>query len=386
MPNSANWDRMVQPAWIALVGVVLMVLCESLSPVSATTPSTLSQAQRDCDAGDTQACTSVGLILSDPDGDGQDVFLSLRYLQRGCRAKDATACGRLALIYFDGAGDVAADRATAGRFAMDACAVQDRTGCEVAEAIFADAASDRFDAEKALRYRRANCDFGTWRSCEDLARIYYNLEEFAPAEQVATKACDPTQAERKSVCAFARGLRDRRIRLEQAIAQQQAQQRQRLAERERASAVVQSYIRQGQYDSAVYAAIYHSRSLDDATAALEATLRAGAIGSLYKDHLYVLDYWFPTGPLNRAVNAEIARRSSPDDCGIYNCTNMPGASTRRWAAMGGGRNVSTSRPSSSPSSMQPRMKSAADISRETRNRYRTAHCTMNNNANRYLCN
>ena len=238
---------------------------------------------------------------------------------------------------------------------------------------------------KPLRYRRVNCDLGGWRSCEDLARIYYNLGEFAPAEQVAAKACDPAHSEQRSVCEFAASLRQRRQEIEQALDERHEAQRRRLAERERTSQVVQSFLGQGKYDSAIYAAIYHSRQLADARTALEATLQAGALGSVYKDHLYVLDYWFPSGRLNAAVNAEIERRSRGDDCGIYNCTNMPGASSRRWAA-GAGR-TAASRSSSSASSFQPaRMKSAAEISRETRNRYRTAHCTMNNNANRYLCN
>ncbi|HBQ55186.1 MAG TPA: sel1 repeat family protein, partial [Erythrobacter sp.] len=192
--------------------------------------------------------------------------------------------------------------------------------------------------------------------------------------------------EQRSVCEFAASLRQRRQEIEQALAERHEAQRRRLAERERASQVVQSFLGQGKYDSAIYAAIYHSRQLADARTALEATLQAGALGSVYKDHLYVLDYWFPSGRLNAAVNAEIERRSRGDDCGIYNCTNMPGASSRRWAA-GAGRTAASRSSSSSASSFQPaRMKSAAEISRETRNRYRTAHCTMNNNANRYLCN
>ena len=206
-----------------------------------------------------------------------------------------------------------------------------------------------------------------------------------PAEQVAAKACDPGQAAHQSICEFASSLRKRRQETERALVNRQEAQRRRQAERERASEVVRSFLVQGKYDSAIYAAIYHSRQLGDARAALEATLQAGALGSVYKDHLYVLDHWFPSGRLNAAVNGEIARRGRGNDCGIYNCTNMPGASSRRWAA-GVGR-TATSRSSSPASSFKPtRVKSAAEISRETRNRYRAAHCTMKNNANRYLCN
>jgi len=365
--------------------VLVAGLAFSSSAAKAIDGTEIGQAIADCERKVSDACGTVGLAYSDPANDQYDIFLSLRFLQEACRGNHAASCGRLALVYLEGSEDIEADRATAGRFAIKGCSLFDKTACEVAETVFAEASSDQFDAEKALRYRRVNCDQGGWRSCEDLARIYYNLGEFAPAEQVAAKACDPAHSEQRSVCEFAAGLRQRRQEIEQALAERHEAQRRRLAERERASQVVQSFLGQGKYDSAIYAAIYHSRQLADARIALEATLQAGALGSVYKDHLYVLDYWFPSGRLNAAVNAEIERRSRGDDCGIYNCTNMPGASSRRWAA-GAGR-TAASRSSSSASSFQPaRMKSAAEISRETRSRYRTAHCTMNNNANRYLCN
>ncbi|GAB2493838.1 hypothetical protein GCM10027266_08920 [Arenimonas alkanexedens] len=345
--------------------------------------SDIAQLTQRCDAGDRPACASAGLMLSDPAQPGFDIFLSLRFLQQACLAREAAACGRLSLIYAEGSDDVEADWSMAGNFAQQACVKQDRTGCEVAEVIYSDPASPEFDAEKSLRYRRVNCDFGRWTSCLDLARIFYNLEDVLPAEQVAQKACGNGAAERKTACDFASTLRQRREQNERAIAQQRQAAAARMQATERASEIVRSFLAQGEYDSAIYTAIYHSKSADDAALALEATYRAGQMASIFKDNLYVLDYWFPTGQLNQIINAELSGRSRANDCGIFNCTNMPGASTGRWQAAGGGG--TGYRPAASGgSSSSPRMKSSAEISQETRSRYRYAHCTMGG-GNSNLC-
>lgn len=363
------------------VAAALMLQLVGVLHAQGGSASSLQQLESACQSGDTASCTRTGLIYSDPADERYDPFFSLRYLQDGCSANDFIACGRLSLIYLEGTEDIDADHARSGKFAFQACAGQDRIGCEVAEAIFADASSPQFDAEKALRYRRVNCDYGKIASCAALARIYYNIEDFVPAEQIAARACT-SDSRNSDICSFANALKQRRLKIEQAMAEQRRQQ---VAARDQKTAVVRSFLSQGNYDSAIYAAIYNSRTTADAQLALEATLRAGALGSLYKDHLYVLDYWFPTGTLNRAVNAEIAKRAHGDDCGIYNCTNMPGASARRWNAQNGAAGSASRYRSSGSSSAQPRVKSAAEIARDTRSKYRSAHCTMNNNANRYLC-
>ena len=92
-------------------------------------------------------------------------------------AVSSAACGRLALIFFAGEGDVERDLPSAGNFAIRACAGNDRDGCEVAEAVFAEPGSAQFDAEKALRYRRANCTFGNRRSCIGLAAFDHRIFE-----------------------------------------------------------------------------------------------------------------------------------------------------------------------------------------------------------------
>ncbi|WP_254305668.1 sel1 repeat family protein [Sphingopyxis sp. BSNA05] len=339
-----------------------------------------------CNAGDKSACGKAGMILSDPKSPDFDAFLSLRYLQNGCNNFDGASCGRLALIYFDGAGDVDKDWSAAGNFSQRGCAEQDRDGCDVAEAVFADSGSPYFDAEKALRYRGINCGFGRWQSCMHQARILYNLGDYRNAEQLAAHTCGSGGEDRKSICELAGSLKSRRVKMERAEAAQRArQQAARQAAQANKRAIVTSFLKSGDYDGAIYAAIYNSRTVDDAEYALTAAINAGAMGSIYIDNLHVLDYWFPSGSLNRGINTEISRRSRGSDCGIFNCTNMPGASSSRWAAQNGGGRNSYRRSSSSGSSASPSVLSSADARRQVREKYRSAHCTMNNNANRNVC-
>lgn len=341
-----------------------------------------------CDAGDKAACRTAGLMLSDPQSANFDMFTSLRYLQNACLAMDGAACGRLALIYFEGKGDVDKDLSAAANFSQTACNENDRDGCDVAEAIFAESSSPFFDAIRALRYRKINCDFGRWQSCMQHARILHNIGDYRNAEQIAANACNTGGTERQESCDFATALKSRRIKMEQAAAQERAsQQAAAQTARDNKRAVLDSFLRDRDYDGAIYAAIYNSRTVADAEYALKATVSAGAIGGVYIDSLHVLDYWIPSGNLNRIVNAEIARRSSGNDCGIFNCTNMPGASAKRWSAANGNRSASNYRPRSASSSggSGQSVLSTSDAQRQTREKYRSAHCTMNNNANRNVC-
>lgn len=371
--------------WKLGIQAILFLAAWSGAPAFAQTPSA-EQFIAQCNAGDNRACSRAGLILSDPQSPDYDVFISLRYLQKACSAQDSAACGRLALIYFDGEGDVDSDWDAASNFSQSGCAGNDRDGCDVAEAIFAESSSVYFDAKKAIEYRKKNCDLGRWQSCMHHARILYNLGDNRNAEQVAAHACGGGGTERQSICDLAASLKSNRVKMEQAAAAQAAQQQAaRQADRDNKRAVIDSFLRQRNYDTAIYAAIYNSKTVEDAQYALTATINAGAIGTIYIDNLYVLDYWIPGGGLNQAVNAEISKRSRGNDCGIFNCTNTPGASSARWAAQNGNQSPYR-RPSSSSSNSRPvGGLSSADAAAQTRQKYRYAHCTMNNNANRNVC-
>lgn len=382
--------RMYFPARLGVLPWFIGLVCTASIPalgVSAQSADALPTSIASCDRGDIPSCTRAGMMLSDVDSAAYDAFLSLRFLQKACAAFDGAACGRLSLIYFAGEGEVDPDIAAASNYASRACAERDRDGCDVAEAIFADPQSAKFDAENALRYRKVNCEFGRWTSCEQLARIYFNIGDYRNAEQVATFACVPASEDRKPVCELSGALKSRRLKFQQAEAQRRADENNRqIAAQQQKRAIIDSFLRSRDYDGAVYAAVYNSRTTEDAAYALGAAHRAGAMGSIYADLLHILDYWLPSGELNRVVNAELRSRARANDCGIFNCTNMPGAAQKRWETQNGSRSSYRSSPRSSGSSSGPSPPSSADINRQVREKYRYAHCTMNNNANRSLCN
>lgn len=362
----------IRTACLALGAAVSIALAASTpTPTLAQATGTLQQSIASCDRGDRAACLAAGLALSDVESRAYDPFLALRFLQQACAANQTAACGRLGLIFFAGEGDVERDLPSAGNFAIRACAGNDRDGCEVAEAVFAEPGSPQFDAEKALRYRRANCTFGNRRSCIDLARILYAMDDALPAEQIALTACVPGDPASAQVCAFGQRLQSlrRKAEAEREAAIQAARNAQA-----REQAVFDQYMGRRDYDGALYYSLYHLRSKSHAETAIMAAARAGALSTIFKDHFYVLEYWFPSGPVAQIAASQIAQIRQANDCGIWNCTNMPGASEARWRAAGGSSGSSYSR--SSGSSFQPvRTPSSAEIARQTRDKYRSYNCT-----------
>lgn len=364
---------------IGRLGILVALAAAALTPANGTSAQgdgELAQVMASCDLGDRAACSRAGMLMSDVDNPVYDPFLSLRFLHQTCAAREAAACGRLALIFYAGEGDVERDLASAGNFAMQACSGQDRDGCEVAEAVFAEPGSAQFDAKKALRYRRVNCTAGNRRSCIDLARILYSLDDRLPAEQIALNACVPQDPASAEVCAFGARLQSLR---RQAEAERQAAivtaRNARIAAEAQEQAVFDRYMARRDYDGALYYALYDMRSKRHAEEATLAASRAGALSTIFEDHFYVLEYWFPSGPVAQIAASQIARNKRSNDCGIWNCTNTPGASSARWQAQrGSGGSGYTSR--SSGSSFRPvSTPNSADIAKQTRDRYRFNNCT-----------
>ena len=214
-------------------------------------------------------------------------------------------------------------------------------------------------------------EFGNRRSCIDLARILYAMDDALPAEQIALAACVPGDPASAQVCAFGQRLQSLRRKAE--AAREAAIQAARNAQA-REQAVFEQYMGRRDYDGALYYSLYHLRSKSHAETAIMAAARAGALSTIFRDHFYVLEYWFPSGPVAQIAASQIAQIGQANDCGIWNCTNTPGASSARWRAAGGSSGSSYSR--SSGSSFQPvRTPSSAEIAKQTRDKYRSYNCT-----------
>lgn len=200
--------------------------------------------------------------------------------------------------------------------------------------------------------------------------ILYSMDNRLPAEQITLHACRPDDPASAEICAFGQRLQSLRHKAE--AEQRAAVQAARDASAQR-QAVFDQYMTRGDYDGALYYALYHLRSERHAETATMAASRAGALSSIFEDHFHVLEYWFPSGPVAQIAAREIAKKRRSNDCGIWNCTNMPGASTRRWQAQRGPSGASYT---SGATSFQPvRVPSSADIAKQTRDRYRSYNCT-----------
>ena len=102
---------------------------------------------------------------------------------------------------------------------------------------------------------------------------------------------------------------------------------------------------------------------------------AGSYSGFSTSNLYVLSLWFPGEAAGAAADRELAARGTGLEGRFGEGTNTAGAADARYRAAYGDSPPSYSSPVSSASSAPP-MKSASQISAETRDRYRWAHCTM----------
>jgi hypothetical protein len=142
-------------------------------------------------------------------------------------------------------------------------------------------------------------------------------------------------------------------------------------------------LRDGKYGQAVNTALYQYGSVEYAQMATLAASRAGRMSDVGTQDLYALASWFRDGPVRAAADSEMAKRGTGLEGTFGTGTNAAGAADARWKAANGG---SAPRPSSSgytPS--RPSVLGASQAAAQTRDKYRSAHCTMSGNANRNLC-
>ena len=152
----------------------------------------------------------------------------------------------------------------------------------------------------------------------------------------------------------------------------------------RNDAIINSALSQGQYGQAVYAAIHQLRSQAHLEQAVMAASRTGAMGQVNTNDLYVIASWFSSGPVRSAANAEMSARGTGLEGTFGEGTNTAGAASARWQEAYGSTLPSPSSSSSSPSAIA--VPSAAQISAQTREKYRYAHCTMaGSNASANVC-
>ncbi|WP_321489981.1 hypothetical protein [uncultured Hyphomonas sp.] len=367
---------------------------------------------KSCEMGVPDGCSTSGILVSLGEGNlEKDVLTGVEYMERACGMGHADGCSRAIghrisdtspalnlrkAVETAKAGCTAGvenpcywgldwswdgkkgqypsliDMPTAGWFAEEACnRYHDVMGCDVAARLYANPDASTFDAEKGLTYSMIRCDEQkSGADCRNVGGVYLSIEEYELGALYMRRACDFGHNDACKVAADWETYNREMAEYEAKMA----------AFRQ----MVDTPLSQGRYGDAVRAAINSAGSKDLAQKAILATSSAGRMSEISTNDLYAAALWFPSGPVRAAADAELSARGTGLEGTFGTGTNAPGMADARWKQLYG-----TSAPSysSGSSSFKPApMKSASQISAETREKYRWAHCTMKgSNASATVC-
>lgn len=299
----------------------------------------------------------------------------LTILEAGCLKGDLVSCERVGAIFYNGRNNAYpghVDYRRGAPLAGKAC-VADTTkihSCYAAEDMYANPTSPAFDAAQALRFTKINCDGGLAGSCSNLGGVYYSIEDWPLALAAYEQAC--TLQPGIKACESIGPIRTHLAK----VAEYEAIE----AERKQ---VVGGLITQGKYGEAVNVAIHHYRAPRYVEQAVRAANSAGAMSSVQTQDLYVVAHWYDSGPIREIADREMRRRGTGLEGTFGTGTNNAGQADARYRQQYGSNLPRASASSSAPNS--PSVLSSSDAAAQTREKYRYAHCTMNNNANRNVC-
>ena len=317
-----------------------------------------------CKRGDEKGCESAVTYLTADNHPARDTSKVVDLLIDGCKAGSMWACGwgsRAALDGYAGEYPEMTDLSKAAIIAEIGCSKNNLSGCVVSETVFADPDSALFDAEKSLKYSQINCDEDIAESCNNLARIYYMVEEIELGTAAYEKACSLGMGQ---TCADASRMRNYLTELAEYEA----------VEAERSEAI-SSLIDAGRYGDAVSSAIHQFGSTKAVETAIQAANSAGAMSSINTQDLYVVASWFSSGNVRAIADAEMAARGTGLEGSFGTGTNSAGAAAARWDDLYGS-SIPTARTYSGPASAPPAVLGAGDAAAQVREKYRYAHCEM----------
>ncbi|WP_290494771.1 tetratricopeptide repeat protein [Hyphomonas sp. UBA4494] len=328
-----------------------------------------------CTMGHEEACSATFAILGVADKGEQDIPRLLAAFEKGCANESMKACQWGGEFFYDGRGEEYSDTIDFTRGAPLAYKTCKTTAspadCIMAEVMYAKPDSPAFNAERALELTEINCDANIKESCGNLGRIYATIGDYEMAVGPYEKSCELGH---EKICAYAKDLRRYVDEVEAWNAKQAARQ-----------AEMATMLNAGDYNGAVGTAVSVYSSTVYAEQAVMAASNAGRMSSVDDYDLKVLEHWFQTGAVGSIVRSEMRRRglaiSGEDNSWARDMQTIKSANARFNAA----RSTSTYRPiERAPTSVSQGL-SSADAAAQTREKYRYAHCTMNNNANRNVC-
>lgn len=329
-----------------------------------------------CKMGHEEACQALLSVLGRDEKGEKDIPRLVSAFEEGCANESIKACDWGGKFFYDGWRGENPDVVDGVRGAPLSYKTCKSTGsefhCPVAENMYANPTSPIFDAERALELTTINCDADAKESCSNLGRIFAIVEDYEMAIGPYEKSCELGD---QGSCDYAKDLR----RYIDEVAAWNAKQEARRAE-------MASMLNSGDYNGAVATAVSVYSSTVYAEQAVLATSSAGQMGSVDDYDLKVLEHWFQSGQIGGLVRSEMRRRglaiSGEDNSWARDMQTISSANQRFNAA----RSNSTYRPIEQAPAPAGNSVSSASATAQVRQKYRDAHCTMNNNANRYLCN
>ncbi|KCZ47521.1 tetratricopeptide repeat protein [Hyphomonas pacifica] len=313
-----------------------------------------------CELGMPLHCADAALRLYSGDGVDQNVELALPLFGKACEMEDAMSCAIAATEYLDGEQGTPVDAEKAVVYGKKGCALDQQDACRLVEAAYMLPKYSTFEPQEGFDYALNNCAGGSKESCANLGNVYVEIGEYDLGVENYEKACGMGMDEACDVAANYKTWLEERAAYE-AWLEQQAERKTQLYQ----------MIARGNLDGAMKAALYDYGSTD--LAEYVAT-KASDYSGFSTNNLYVLSLWFPGQAIGAAADRELASRGTGLEGRFGEGTNAPGMAEARYRAAYGSSPPSYTASVSLPS--QPRMKSAAEISAATRDRYRWAHCTM----------
>ncbi|MEZ5937354.1 MAG: tetratricopeptide repeat protein [Hyphomonadaceae bacterium] len=313
-----------------------------------------------CKLGMALQCADAALRLYSGDGVSQNVELALPLFAKACDLKDALACAIAATEYLDGEQGTPIDAQKAVVFGKKGCALEQQDACLLVESAYMLPKYATFEPQAGFEYALKNCADNSGASCSNLGNVYVEIKEYELGVENYDKACKLGVEEACTVAGNFRTWLTERAAYEAWLAQQ--------AERK---AQLNQLISGGNLDGAMRAALFDYGSTDLAEYVAG---KASDYKAFSTNNLYVLSLWFPGKAVGAAADKELSNRGTGLEGRFGEGTNAPGMAAARYRAAYGSSPPTYTANVSSPS--LPKMPSAAEISAQTREKYRWAHCTM----------
>jgi TPR repeat protein len=153
----------------------------------------VEKSRKNCDAGDSAACTMLGANYMNGLGVEKDLKQAEDLFQKGCKGDDIRSCADLGILYMNDTADREKVK-QAITLNRDACNGGEMTGCASLAWMYLNGLGMKEDDAQAASYFGKACDGGNLLACTNLAAMYSNgrgvTADPTKAAALYRQACD----------------------------------------------------------------------------------------------------------------------------------------------------------------------------------------------------